>query len=46
MKDGAALAGLAADYHYEARLLTAVPEVNTRQRLLVVRKLQDAIISG
>jgi UDPglucose 6-dehydrogenase len=42
-KDVAALAAMAADYDYEARLLTAVREVNTRQRLVVVHKLQERL---
>jgi len=42
-KDVAALAAMAADYLYEARLLRAVEEVNTRQRLLVVQKLQERL---
>jgi UDPglucose 6-dehydrogenase len=42
-KDVAALAAMAADYDYEARLLTAVREVNARQRLVVVHKLQERL---
>jgi UDPglucose 6-dehydrogenase len=42
-KDVAALAAMAADYQYEARLLTAVQEVNARQRLVVVHKLQERL---
>jgi UDPglucose 6-dehydrogenase len=42
-KDVAALAAMAADYGYEAHLLTAVRTVNARQRLLVVHKLQERL---
>jgi UDPglucose 6-dehydrogenase len=39
----AALAAMAADYDYDARLLTAVREVNARQRMVVVHKLQERL---
>jgi UDPglucose 6-dehydrogenase len=39
----AALAAMAGDYEYEALLLRAVQEVNARQRLLVVHKLQERL---
>jgi UDPglucose 6-dehydrogenase len=42
-KDVAALAAMATDYEYEARILLAVQEVNARQRLLVVHKLQERL---
>jgi UDPglucose 6-dehydrogenase len=42
-KDVAALTAMASDYDYEARLLAAVREVNTRQRLVVVHKLQERL---
>jgi UDPglucose 6-dehydrogenase len=42
-KDVAALAAMAADYGYEAPLLAAVQQVNARQRLLVVQKLQERL---
>jgi UDPglucose 6-dehydrogenase len=42
-KDVAALAAMAGDYEYEALLLRAVQEVNARQRLLVVHKLQERL---
>jgi UDPglucose 6-dehydrogenase len=42
-KDVAALAAMSADYGYEARLLAAVREVNARQRLIVVQKLQERL---
>jgi UDPglucose 6-dehydrogenase len=42
-KDVAALTAMAADYGYEAPLLAAVQEVNARQRLLVVQKLQERL---
>jgi UDPglucose 6-dehydrogenase len=42
-KDVAALAAMATDYQYEARILLAVQEVNARQRLLVVHKLQERL---
>jgi UDPglucose 6-dehydrogenase len=42
-KDVAALTAMAFDYGYEARLLKAVHEVNTRQRLIVVQKLQERL---
>jgi UDPglucose 6-dehydrogenase len=42
-KDVAALAAMATDYQYEARLLLAVQEVNARQRLIVVHKLQERL---
>jgi UDPglucose 6-dehydrogenase len=42
-KDVAALAAMAADYGYDASLLAAVQQVNARQRLLVVQKLQERL---
>jgi UDPglucose 6-dehydrogenase len=42
-KDVAALTAMAADYGYEACLLRAVRQVNARQRLLVVQKLQERL---
>jgi UDPglucose 6-dehydrogenase len=42
-KDVAALARMAADYGYEARVLRAVQEVNTAQRQWVVQKLQERL---
>jgi UDPglucose 6-dehydrogenase len=42
-KDVAALAAMAEDYGYEARLLQAVREVNQKQRLVVVAKLQERL---
>jgi UDPglucose 6-dehydrogenase len=42
-KDVAALTAMAADYGYEAPLLAAVQQVNARQRLLVVQKLQERL---
>jgi UDPglucose 6-dehydrogenase len=42
-KDVAALAAMAADYGYEAPLLQAVQQVNARQRMLVVQKLQERL---
>jgi UDPglucose 6-dehydrogenase len=42
-KDVAALTAMAADYGYEASLLAAVQDVNARQRLLVVQKLQERL---
>jgi UDPglucose 6-dehydrogenase len=42
-KDVAALARMAADYGYEARILQAVQEVNAHQRQWVVQKLQERL---
>lgn len=42
-KDLASLVHTAHEYGYEARLLEAVREVNSAQRLAVVRKLQDRL---
>jgi UDPglucose 6-dehydrogenase len=42
-KDVAALARMAADYGYEARILAAVQDVNAAQRQWVVQKLQERL---
>jgi UDPglucose 6-dehydrogenase len=42
-KDVAALARMAIDYGYEARILQAVQEVNAYQRQWVVQKLQERL---
>lgn len=42
-KDLASLAHTAREYGYEARLLEVVRDVNTAQRMAVVRKLQDRL---
>lgn len=42
-KDVAALVHTADDYGYDAQLLKAAVEVNQRQRLIVVEKLQQAL---
>ena len=42
-KDVAALVHTADDYGYEAQLLKAAVEVNQRQRLIVVEKLQQSL---
>jgi UDPglucose 6-dehydrogenase len=42
-KDLASLAHTAREYGYEARLLEIVREVNTTQRMAVVRKLQERL---
>ena len=42
-KDVAALTAMAGDYGYEAPLLSAVRQVNSQQRLLVVQKLQERL---
>jgi UDPglucose 6-dehydrogenase len=42
-KDLASLAHIAGEYDYPTRLLDAVREVNTDQRLTVVRKLQERL---
>jgi UDPglucose 6-dehydrogenase len=42
-KDLASLTHIAAEYDYPTRLLDAVREVNTDQRLTVVRKLQERL---
>jgi UDPglucose 6-dehydrogenase len=42
-KDVAALAAMAEDYGYDSKLLNAVGEVNAKQRLVVVQKLQERL---
>jgi UDPglucose 6-dehydrogenase len=42
-KDVSALIHTAGDYGYEAQLLKAAVEVNERQRLIVIEKLQQAL---
>lgn len=42
-KDLASLAHTAREYEYETRLLDAAREVNTAQRLIVIRKLQERL---
>ncbi len=42
-KDVAALIDIAREYHYEPSLLAATVEVNRRQRLVAVQKLQETL---
>ncbi len=42
-KDVAALIDIAREYHYEPPLLAATVEVNRRQRLVAVQKLQETL---
>jgi UDPglucose 6-dehydrogenase len=42
-KDLAALVQTAGEYEYEARLLAAAIQVNTAQRMVVIRKLQERL---